>query len=197
MKANPAYKGKWHAPRIDNPSYKGIWKPQQIPNPSYFELEKPDFEPIAAIGIEIWTMQDGILFDNILIVDDEKVAEAYREKTWKPKYELEKEKDKVQDASSGVSSFQKKIFDILYWIADIPFLGAYKSKIIDVIEKGEKQPNLTIGILVSVTVVLTSAISMLVFGQKKAAVTTASSKAASSSNDASTDEKGYNGGKQF
>lgn len=31
--ANPDYKGKWFAPKIDNPSYIGVWKPKQIPNP--------------------------------------------------------------------------------------------------------------------------------------------------------------------
>ncbi|RZS23767.1 hypothetical protein BHM03_00056750, partial [Ensete ventricosum] len=103
MKRNPEYKGKWHAPLIDNPNYKGIWKPQEIDNPDYFELDKPDFEPIAAIGIEIWTMQDGILFDNILITGDEKVAESYRAETWKPKYEVEKEKQKAEDAAAESS----------------------------------------------------------------------------------------------
>lgn len=103
MKRNPAYKGKWHAPLIDNPDYKGIWKPQQIPNPDYFELDRPDFEPITAIGIEIWTMQDGVLFDNILIANDEKVAEAYRDTTWKLKFEIEKEKQKAEEAASGLS----------------------------------------------------------------------------------------------
>ncbi|KAK8499891.1 hypothetical protein V6N12_072593 [Hibiscus sabdariffa] len=34
-----------------------IRKPKEVPNPNYFELEKPDFEPIAAISIEIWTVQ--------------------------------------------------------------------------------------------------------------------------------------------
>jgi calnexin len=108
MKRNPAYKGKWHAPLIDNPNYKGIWKPQEIPNSAYFELEKPDFEPIAAIGIEIWSMQDGILFDNILIASDEKVADTYRETTWKPKFEVEKEKLKAEEATAGhgISSFK-------------------------------------------------------------------------------------------
>ncbi|KAF8667310.1 hypothetical protein HU200_052984 [Digitaria exilis] len=109
MKQNPAYKGKWHAPLIDNPNYKGIWKPQEIPNPEYFELDKPDFDPIAAIGIEIWTMQDGILFDNILIADDEKVATSILEKTWKPKYEVEKEKEKAEEdaaGADGLSEFQ-------------------------------------------------------------------------------------------
>ncbi|RZR81399.1 hypothetical protein BHM03_00007612 [Ensete ventricosum] len=103
MKMNPAYKGKWHAPLIDNPNYKGIWKPREIDNPDYFELDKPDFEPIIAIGIEILTMQDGILFDNILITRDEKVAESYRAETWKPKYEVEKEKEKPEDDAAGFS----------------------------------------------------------------------------------------------
>ncbi|XP_043703410.1 calnexin homolog [Telopea speciosissima] len=172
-KRNPAYKGKWHAPLIDNPNYKGIWKPQEIPNPAYFELDKPDFEPIAAIGIEIWTMQDGILFDNFLITSDEKVAETYREKTWKPKFDVEKEKQKAEEAaaglSDGLSGFQKKVFDLLYKVADIPFLDAYKLKIFDLIEKGETQPNLTMGILVSIVVVILTVFFRLLFGRKKPA----------------------------
>eukprot|EP00262_Sarcandra_glabra_P019988 TRINITY_DN77_c0_g1_i2.p1 TRINITY_DN77_c0_g1~~TRINITY_DN77_c0_g1_i2.p1 ORF type:complete len:538 (+),score=142.40 TRINITY_DN77_c0_g1_i2:277-1890(+) len=175
-KRNPAYKGKWHAPMIDNPAYKGIWVPQQIPNPDYFELDKPDFEPIAAIGIEIWTMQDGIIFDNILIASDEKVAESYREKTWKPKFEVEKEKQKAEEEAAAIpgelAGYQKKVFDVLYKVADIPFLEAYKLKIVDVIEKGEKQPNLTIGILVSVLVVILTVIIKILFGSKKPAPAT-------------------------
>ncbi|GAB4845818.1 hypothetical protein Ancab_039227 [Ancistrocladus abbreviatus] len=173
MKRNPAYKGKWHAPLIDNPNYKGIWKPREIPNPDYFELETPDFEPIAAIGIEIWTMQDGILFDNMLIADDEKIAEAYRKALWKPKFEVEKEKQKAEEAATGqdgLSGIQKKIFDLLYRIADVPFLEAYSPKILELIEKAETQPNLTIGILVSVIVVVFTIFFKIVFGGKKAAV---------------------------
>ncbi|CAB4280380.1 unnamed protein product [Prunus armeniaca] len=173
MKRNPAYKGKWHAPLIDNPNYKGIWKPQEIPNPSYFEADQPDFEPVAAVGIEIWTMQDGILFDNILITKDEKVAETYRETTWKPKFEVEKEKQKdeedVQGSEGFLSSFQKKVFDLLYTVADIPFLSAYKSKIIDLIEKAEQQPNLTVGIIVSIAVIIFTVFIKLLFGGKKPA----------------------------
>lgn len=176
MKSNPAYKGKWHAPLIDNPNYKGIWKPQQIPNPIYFELERPDYEPIAAIGIEIWTMQDGILFDNILIASDEKVAESYRQTKWKPKFDVEKEKQKAEEEASSVSDglkgIQKKVFDLLYKIADIPFLQNHKFKILDAIEKAEKQPNLTIGVLVSIVVVIFSVLLKLLFGGKKKPVPT-------------------------
>ncbi|KAL5700517.1 hypothetical protein ACHQM5_025950 [Ranunculus cassubicifolius] len=173
MKSNPAYKGKWRAPMIDNPKYKGIWKPQEIPNPDYFELEKPDFEPIAAIGIEIWTMQDGILFDNILISSDEKEAASIRETTWKPKFEVEKEKQKAEEEASAtpevLSGVQKVVFDLLYKIADVSFLDAYKLKIYDVIEKAEKQPNLTLGVLVSVIIVILTIFFRLIFGGKKPA----------------------------
>ncbi|KAK8951474.1 hypothetical protein KSP39_PZI003983 [Platanthera zijinensis] len=177
VKRNPAYKGKWHAPLIDNPNYKGIWKPREIPNPDYFELDKPDFEPIAAIGIEIWTMQDGILFDNILIANDEKVAESYR-KTSKTKYEFEKEKEKVQDTSARLHGFQK-VFDVLYKVAEVPFLKSYRTKIIDIIEKGEKKPNVIIGVLVSIVVVMTTLLLRIIFGGKKPLNPPAAAKAAS------------------
>lgn len=198
-KKNPAYKGKWHAPLIDNPNYKGIWKPQDIPNPDYFEIEKPDFEPVAAIGIEIWTMQDGILFDNILIADDEKLAESYRLTAWKPKFDVEKEKQKAAEAaeglSDGLSAFQKKIFDVLYKIADLPFLNAYHPQIIDIIEKGEKQPNITISVIVSIVVIILTVLFKILFGGKKRAVvnnsetSTPAAAAESSNNQGSGEEK--------
>ncbi|KAI8017969.1 hypothetical protein LOK49_LG04G02379 [Camellia lanceoleosa] len=173
MKRNPAYKGKWHAPLIENPNYKGIWKPQEIPNPIYFELDRPNFEPIAAIGIEIWTMQDGILFDNMLIASNEKVAASYRDNAWKPKFEVEKEKQKAEEAASGLSDglkgFQKMVFDVLYKVAGIPFLAEYKPKIMDLIEKAEQQPNITIGVIVSIIIVILTVLFKILFGGKKPA----------------------------
>lgn len=171
MKHNPAYKGKWQAPLIENPNYKGIWKPQEIDNPEYFELEKPDFEPIAAIGIEIWTMQDGILFDNILIASDEKVAESFRETAWKPKFEVEKEKQKEEEpeGSEGLKGFQKTVFEYLYKAANHPILGDKKAKVLELLEKAETQPNATIGVLISIVVIIFSVLLKLIFGGKKPA----------------------------
>ncbi|KAJ0548210.1 putative calreticulin/calnexin, concanavalin A-like lectin/glucanase domain superfamily [Helianthus annuus] len=172
LKRNPAYKGKWHAPLIDNPAYKGIWKPREIPNPDYFELEKPNFEPIAAIGIEIWTMQDGILFDSILIASDGKTAAEIRDTTWKPKFKVEEEKQKAEEKSAGLDGLkgiQKAVFDVLYKIADLPFLGDHKVKVLELIEKAETQPNFTIGVIVSIIVVIFSILLKLLFGGKKAA----------------------------
>jgi len=75
--ANPDYKGKWYAPKIDNPAYKGVWSPAQIDNPNFFVDEQPHaMAPIGGVGIELWTMQDGILFDNILVTSDPAVASS-------------------------------------------------------------------------------------------------------------------------
>ncbi|KAF8923802.1 hypothetical protein BGZ58_002501 [Dissophora ornata] len=89
--SNPEYKGKWSAPMIDNPDYKGVWAPRKIQNPDYFEdLNPSNFEKIGAIGFEIWTMQNDILFDNIYIGHSVEDAEALAEETWKVKYPNEK-----------------------------------------------------------------------------------------------------------
>ncbi|KAJ7517333.1 hypothetical protein O6H91_21G019300 [Diphasiastrum complanatum] len=181
-KPNPAYKGKWYAPSIDNPNYKGIWKPREIPNPDYFELDHPNLEPIAAVGIEIWTMQDGIIFDNILVAHDEAIAQEYREKTWKTKFDVEKEKQKLDDAKEdvsdgGLTGIKGKIFELLYRVAEIPQLSAYKDRIIELIGKAEKQPNLTLGILGSVVVIILTVIFKLIFGGKKPATTVSIEKA--------------------
>jgi hypothetical protein len=68
-------------------------------------LEKPNVEPIIAIGIVIWTMQDGILFDYILVTHNDGVACEHRHTTWKPKFHMEKKKEKlVWNRSSIVSA---------------------------------------------------------------------------------------------
>jgi len=82
MKANPDYKGKWKAPMIDNPEYKGEWKPRKISNPEYYVVDKVQFLPISAVGVEIWTMDQGFVFDNILIAPSAEVAKQFAEATF-------------------------------------------------------------------------------------------------------------------
>ncbi|KAJ9062735.1 hypothetical protein DSO57_1007646 [Entomophthora muscae] len=89
---NPAYKGKWSAPMIDNPAYKGEWKPRMIPNPDFFEdLHPANFNPMGAIGFEIWTMSNDIMFDNIYVGYSEEEAKEIAEATWRPKFTKEEE----------------------------------------------------------------------------------------------------------
>ncbi|EPS33667.1 Calnexin [Penicillium oxalicum] len=102
---NPAYKGKWSAPMIDNPAYKGPWAPRKIPNPAYFEDKTPsNLEPMGAIGFEIWTMQNDILFDNIYIGHSVEEAEQLRKETFDVKFPIEEaeeeaSKPKPEDAA--------------------------------------------------------------------------------------------------
>ncbi|XP_068702303.1 calnexin-like [Montipora foliosa] len=80
---NPAYKGKWSAPLIDNPNYKGIWKPRKIANPDYFEDKEPfKMTPIAAVGLELWSMTSEILFDNFIVTNDKYVADKFAADSW-------------------------------------------------------------------------------------------------------------------
>ncbi|KAF5021498.1 hypothetical protein F66182_6472 [Fusarium sp. NRRL 66182] len=91
MKRNPDYKGKWTAPYIENPAYKGTWAPRKIKNPDYFEDKTPaNFEPMGAIGFEIWTMQNDILFDNIYIGHSVEDANKLAEETFGIKHPIEK-----------------------------------------------------------------------------------------------------------
>ncbi|GAA6007194.1 hypothetical protein JCM11491_003039 [Sporobolomyces phaffii] len=88
--ANPAYKGKWFAPLIDNPDYKGPWAPRKISNPDYFEDNEPaNFNKIAGIGFELWSMTDDILFDNIFIGTSESDLATFVSETYAVKAPLE------------------------------------------------------------------------------------------------------------
>ncbi|KAJ6014473.1 Calnexin [Penicillium herquei] len=113
MTKNPEYKGKWSAPLIDNPAYKGIWAPRKIANPAYYEDKTPsNLEPMGAIGFEIWTMQNDILFDNIYIGHSVEDAEKLRQETFDVKLAVEEAEEKasqpepVKPAEGTTTTFQ-------------------------------------------------------------------------------------------
>eukprot|EP01126_Amoeba_proteus_P003070 TRINITY_DN109_c0_g1_i4.p1 TRINITY_DN109_c0_g1~~TRINITY_DN109_c0_g1_i4.p1 ORF type:complete len:392 (-),score=100.22 TRINITY_DN109_c0_g1_i4:238-1338(-) len=78
---NPAYKGPWRPKKIENPAYKGEWVHPTIPNPAY----KPDptlyaFDSFKFIGIEIWQVKSGSIFDNFLVTNSVQEAASARAK---------------------------------------------------------------------------------------------------------------------
>jgi len=78
---NPEYKGEWKAPKIPNPAYKGEWVHPLISNPEYVEdSEIYAFDSNKYVGIEIWQVKSGTIFDNIIVTDDETVAQQWAEK---------------------------------------------------------------------------------------------------------------------
>lgn len=89
--------GEWQPPKINNPDYKGEWKPKQIDNPKYQgpwihpEVDNPEYVPdeflyrfkdIGAVGFDLWQVKSGTIFDNILVTNDEKLAEKVGVETW-------------------------------------------------------------------------------------------------------------------
>eukprot|EP01130_Rhizamoeba_saxonica_P001249 TRINITY_DN11132_c0_g1_i1.p1 TRINITY_DN11132_c0_g1~~TRINITY_DN11132_c0_g1_i1.p1 ORF type:complete len:487 (+),score=178.67 TRINITY_DN11132_c0_g1_i1:52-1512(+) len=87
---NPEYKGTWYPQMIDNPDYIGEWTPKQIDNPHYFVDEQPTrFPEIGALLLELWTMDEGIIFDNFLITSDRSIADNYAKQTWQVIHEEE------------------------------------------------------------------------------------------------------------
>ncbi|CAH0515795.1 unnamed protein product [Peronospora belbahrii] len=106
-KVNPAYKGKFYAPYIPNPAYKGEWKPRKILNPNYFEDKHPArMDPIGALAVEVWTMTEGIMFDNFWLGNDLEQARKFAELTWAVKHAAEveakgKSEEKSNDSGEG------------------------------------------------------------------------------------------------
>ncbi|KAF7008451.1 hypothetical protein CFC21_023199 [Triticum aestivum] len=106
---NPEYKGPWKQKKIKNPNYQGKWKAPMIANPDF----KDDpyiyaFDSLKYIGIELWQVKSGTLFDNILITDDAALAKTFAEETWAKHKEAEKaafdaaeKKKEEEDASKA------------------------------------------------------------------------------------------------
>merc|ERR1719295_191414 len=104
--------GEWEPPMIDNPEYKGEWKPKQIDNPAYKgkwvhpEIDNPDYEAdanlyrytdIGVIGLDLWQVKSGTIFDNFLITDDASFAEEVGNETWGKTKDPEKKMKDTQD----------------------------------------------------------------------------------------------------
>jgi calnexin len=111
MISNPQYKGKWRAPLIDNPNYQGKWLPRRILNPHFFEDNNPfsRMTPISAVGIELWSMSNDLLFDNIVITDNEAHANEWASQT----FDLKRRHLEKQAVSNYSTYLRKNIFHFL------------------------------------------------------------------------------------
>jgi len=99
MISNPKHKGSWKAKKIPNPKYKGVWAPKKIANPEYKEnKELYAFDDIAAVGIDLWQVKSGTVFDDIIVTDSMTEAEEAR-KSWEASKDAEtKNKDAAKPA---------------------------------------------------------------------------------------------------
>merc|ERR1711988_548693 len=94
---NPDYKGAWKAKRIKNPAYKGVWAPKKIANPKFVDDDQLySYDSFAFVGIDVWQVKSGTIFDNLLITDDVEVAKTAAEKI-KVSMEAEKKMKEAKD----------------------------------------------------------------------------------------------------
>jgi len=104
--------GEWEPPMIDNPDYKGEWKPKQMDNPDYKgawvhpEIDNPEYSPdseiyvrkdVCVVGLDLWQVKSGTIFDNFLVSDDIAEAKKIAEETWGATKEPEKKMKEAQD----------------------------------------------------------------------------------------------------
>lgn len=97
---NPKYKGAWTTTQVDNPAYKGEWVPKQLDNPEFVE-EVYSYDDIGAVGYELWTVNRGSIFDNILVTDSFEHAKTVADEVFTPFVEKEKEVKKEWEAKHG------------------------------------------------------------------------------------------------
>ncbi|KAK4499480.1 hypothetical protein PRZ48_009995 [Zasmidium cellare] len=136
MIKNPEYKGKWNAPLIDNPAYKGVWAPRKIANPAYFEDKNPsNFEPIGAIGFELWTMNENILFDNIYIGHSIEDANALKKETWAIKRPNEEKAEKESKPAADKDADKKSPFDLVFMDDPVLYIKEKTALFIELVQK--------------------------------------------------------------
>jgi len=86
MIANPAYKGEWVHPEIDNPDYAD-------------DSSLYSFDSFGGIGLDIWQVKSGTVFDNFLITDEFETAEKQFEEVKKRREgerKVKEERDKAE-----------------------------------------------------------------------------------------------------
>ena len=89
---NPEFKGEWKPKMIDNPAYKGEWKHPMIPNPEYVADDSIySFEDFGHIGIDIWQVKSGTIFDDIIVGDDFEEIKSLTEASFQELVKVEKE----------------------------------------------------------------------------------------------------------
>ncbi|KAF7550712.1 hypothetical protein G7046_g7931 [Stylonectria norvegica] len=174
-KKNEEYKGKWSAPYVDNPAYKGVWAPRQIKNPEYFEDKTPaNFEPMGAIGFEIWTMQSDILFGNIYIGHSVEDAAKLAAETFDLKHPVEQaladaDKPKLDPKKPNSPSDLKFLDDPLFYVREkLDLFFAIAAK--DPIEAIKFVPEVAGGIAAAVVTLIAAIAALIGLGSSSPAV---------------------------
>ncbi|KAF9316922.1 calreticulin 3 [Podila horticola] len=75
---NPEFE-EWAPKMMDNPAYKGEWKAEEVPNPEYKEDPDMAHYKIGGVGLDLWQVNSGSIFDDIVVTSEIEVADKYLE----------------------------------------------------------------------------------------------------------------------
>lgn len=84
MGKSPILQGKWIHPEIDNPEYVA-------------DDELYLYKDFGAIGIDIWQVKSGTIFDNILVTDSIEEAKAHAKETFEALSAAERTKKEAHE----------------------------------------------------------------------------------------------------
>ncbi|XP_042526550.1 calreticulin-3 isoform X2 [Dipodomys spectabilis] len=104
---NSELDGDWQAAMLQKPPYqdglraegidRDVWLHKKMQSASYLlQQDLLEFENIGAIGLELWQVRSGTIFDNFLITDDEDYAVKFGKATWGETKGPEREMDAIQ-----------------------------------------------------------------------------------------------------
>jgi len=107
---NPEYKGEWKAKRIDNPDYEGPWVHPEVDNPDFVEDDELYmYESFGVVGIDIWQVKAGSVFDNIILTDSLEEAQEFMKETYTKNKDAEKEMfDKAEEDRRAKEEEERK-----------------------------------------------------------------------------------------
>merc|ERR1712018_580692 len=103
MVNNPDFRGEWAPKQIDNPDYKGPWVHPEIDNPEYkADSTLYSFKDISVLGLDLWQVKAGSVFDNFVISDDIDTALKEAKKIVEDRNEAEKKmKEEADEAAKA------------------------------------------------------------------------------------------------
>ncbi|KAM4888130.1 calreticulin-3 [Thomomys bottae] len=104
---NSELDGDWQAAMLQKLPYqdslraegidRDVWLHHKMQSASsLLQHDLSEFENIGAIGLELWQVRSGTIFDNFLITDDEEYAENFGKATWGETKDPEREMDAIQ-----------------------------------------------------------------------------------------------------
>jgi len=110
MIPNPEFKGEWKAKMIDNPAYKGEWIHPMVANPDFVDDDTLyKYDNLGGVGIEIWQVKSGTIFDNILVTDNEAEAKEFAAKTTAAQKGEKAAKDKADEEARKKAEAEEKV----------------------------------------------------------------------------------------